>query len=196
MKPRKCANPECRTEFTPAFSTTQKVCKWQCGLAIKDANHDKARKAIASQERAEHRQARERIKPRSKWLKEAEAAVNKYVRLRDAHLGCVSCDKPATWQGQWHASHLRSVGASSATRYHLWNIHKSCSVCNTHLSANLSEYLPRVRAKIGDAKVDWLYAQNQPATYTIEYLKRLKTIFTKKARRLEKRLLADGWQRN
>lgn len=188
MKSRKCANPACRSEFTPAFSTTQKVCKWQCGLAIKDQNHDKARKAIASQERVEHREAKERVKTRAKWLKEAEAAVNKYVRLRDAHLGCVSCDKPATWQGQWHCSHLRSVGASSATRFNLWNMNKSCSMCNLHLSGNLVEYVPRLRAKIGDAKVDWLYTQNQPVTYTIGYLKRFKAVFTKKARILERRL--------
>ncbi len=131
---------------------------------------------------------KERVKTRAKWLKEAEAAVNKYVRLRDAHLGCVSCDKPATWQGQWHCSHLRSVGASSATRFNLWNMNKSCSMCNLHLSGNLVEYVPRLRAKIGDAKVDWLYSQNQPVTHTIEYLKRLKAIFTKKARILERRL--------
>lgn len=185
-RPKKCKNPACGQKFTPQ-RMGQAVCGYQCGLAIKDVNQEKAKKAIAHEGRKAHKEAKERVKPRQKWLKEAEAAVNKYVRLRDAHLGCVSCDKPATWSGQWHASHLRSVGASSATRYNLWNIHKSCSVCNTHLSANLSEYLPRVREKIGDAKVDWLYTQNQAVTYSIEYLKRLKSVFTKKAKRLERK---------
>ena len=184
-KNKKCRS--CNAKFTP-FKPMQVACSVACALSMASTQKDKARKAIASQARVDHREAKERIKPRSKWLKEAEAAVNKYVRLRDAHLGCVSCDKPATWQGQWHASHLRSVGASSATRFNLWNIHKSCSVCNTHLSANLSEYLPRLREKIGDAKVDWLYTQNQPVTYSIDYLKRLKKIFTKKARKAEKRI--------
>lgn len=187
MKPKKCKNPACSESFVPTFNSTQKVCSWSCGLAIKDVNADKASKAIKTQERAEHRVAKEKVKPKAKWLKEAEQAVNKYVRIRDAHLGCVSCDKPSTWQGQWHASHLRSVSSASSIRFNLWNIHKACSVCNVHLSANLSEYLPRVRQKIGDAKVDWLYTQNQPASYSIEYLKRLKAIFTRRCRIIERR---------
>lgn len=184
MKAKRCKS--CREPFTPS-RPLQSACGVQCAIALTSVAKEKARKAKEARERAEHRVAKEKVKPKAKWLKEAEQAVNKYVRLRDAHLGCVSCDKPATWQGQWHASHLRSVGASSATRYHLWNIHKSCSVCNTHLSANLSEYLPRLRARIGDAKVEWLYTQNQPASYSIEYLKRLKTIFNKRCRMLERR---------
>jgi len=113
-------------------------------------------------------------------MREAQAIINRYVRLRDKDLGCISCDKPAAWQGQWHASHFRSVGASSATRFNLWNIHKSCSICNNWKSGNLSEYEPRLRAKIGDEKVDWLRTQNQRAEYSIEYLKRLIKIFKRK----------------
>jgi hypothetical protein len=184
---KRCKNKDCRAEFTPA-RPLQSACSIACAISLTNASKERARSEKARKERIEHRQAKERIKPRSKWLKEAEAVVNRYVRLRDAHLGCVSCDRPASWSGQWHASHLRSVGASSATRFHLWNIHKSCSICNTHLSANLSEYLPRLRARIGDAKVDWLYQQNQPVTYSIEYVARLKKIFAKRCRMLEKRL--------
>lgn len=184
MKAKKCKS--CREPFTPS-RPLQSACGVQCAIALTSAAKEKARKDKEAVERKEHRVAKERVKPRQKWLKEAEQAVNKYVRLRDAHLGCVSCDKPATWQGQWHASHLRSVGSSSAVRFNLWNINKSCSVCNSHLSGNLTEYLPRLRQKIGDAKVDWLYAQNQPASYSIEYLKRLKTIFNKRCRMLERR---------
>lgn len=184
MKPKKCKS--CREPFTPS-RPLQSACSVPCAIALTNAARVKKLKSDAAETRKEWKAIKESVKPRAKWLKEAEQAVNKYVRLRDAHLGCVSCDKPSTWQGQWHASHLRSVGASSATRYHLWNIHKSCSVCNTHLSANLSEYLPRLRARIGDAKVEWLYQQNQAASYSVEYLKRLKTIFNKRCRVLERR---------
>lgn len=184
MKAKRCKS--CRAEFIPS-RPLQSACGVPCAIALTNAGKEKARKAKEAKERAEHRQAKEKVKPKAKWLKEAEQAVNKYVRLRDAHLGCVSCDKPSTWQGQWHASHLRSVSSASAIRFNLWNIHKACSVCNVHLSANLSEYLPRVRQKIGDAKVDWIYTQNQPASYSIEYLKRLKAIFTRRCRIIERR---------
>lgn len=148
---------------------------------------DRKRKAEAKVERARTRQRKEAIKPRQRWLAECQAIANKIVRLRDAHLGCCSCDRPASWNGQWHASHLRSVGAASAVRFHLWNIHKGCSICNNHLSGNLAEYLPRIRARIGDDKVDWLYTQNHRVTYDVEYLKRFKAVMGKRLRRMEKR---------
>ena len=192
MKSRKCANPECRAEFVPAFSTTQKVCKWQCGLAIKDQNHDKARKAIASQERVEHRVAKEKVKTRSKWLSETQAVINRYVRLRDYHLGCISCEKPASWPGQWHCSHFRSVGAAPHLRFNLWNMNRSCSICNNHLSGNIGAYKPALIEKIGQDKVDWLESNHARAGHDIEYLKRLKRIFSKKCRILEGRLSCNA----
>lgn len=186
-KPRMKTCKICKTEFSPRNSL-QKACSVPCAMEVVKADKAKEHRAIQKKERAETLDMRRKLKTKSEWLRDCQSIVNKYVRLRDAHLGCVSCDKGPDWQGQWHASHLRSVGSSSATRFHLWNIHKSCSVCNLWLSANLSEYLPRVRAKIGDAKVDWLYQQNEPAKFTIEYLKRLKQVMSKKVRRLEKRL--------
>jgi hypothetical protein len=133
------------------------------------------------------REKLEKLKTRTQWASEAQKEVNRYVRLRDVHLGCVSCDKPANWDGQWHASHFRSVGAASAVRFNLWNIHKSCSVCNNWKSGNLSDFEPRLREKIGNQKVDWLRTQNKRAHYSIEYLKRLKYVMKKKANRQEAR---------
>lgn len=147
----------------------------------------KEARADAKVERAETRRRKEAIKPRAKWLAECQAIVNKIVRLRDAGLGCCSCDRGPEWDGQWHASHLRSVGAASAVRFHLWNIHKGCSICNNHLSGNLSEYLPRVRARIGDDKVDWIYTQNQVTAYDVAYLKRFKAVMGKRLKRMEAR---------
>jgi hypothetical protein len=147
--------------------------------------HAKRVLMAAKVDKALTRQKRESLKSKAHHAKDAQTAVNKYVRLRDAHLGCVSCDKPASWDGQWHASHFRSVGAATSVRFHLWNIHKSCSVCNSWKSGNLSEYEPRLREKIGPEKVDWLRTQNHLSAYSGEYLKRLKAIFTKRAKRFK-----------
>jgi len=144
-------------------------------------------KVAKKKDAQETRARRMALKSRAEHAREAQAAINRYCRLRDAACGCVSCDKPASWDGQWHGSHFRSVGAASAVRFNLWNIHKACSICNNWKSGNLSEYEPRLRARIGDEKVDWLRTQNQHVHYSVEYLQRLKRIFTKKANRLEKR---------
>lgn len=138
------------------------------------------------------RKAKEAMKTLPQLAKEAEYYVNRYVRLRDHNKGCVSCDKPASWPGQWHASHFRSVGAAPGLRYHLWNIHKACSICNNHKSGNLLEYLPRLRALIGGDRVDWLLSQNAPVKRTREYLERIKAVFAKKCRRAEKRIASSS----
>lgn len=177
MRLSKCS--VCRQPFQKR-SLMHRTCSPEC--AIEQVKLDKAKKA-----RKEHKEAKAKARSRRDWLKLAEGVMNQYVRLRDSKLGCVSCDKPSTWQGQWHCSHFRSVGAASAIRYNLWNMHKSCSVCNKWLSGNVSEYEPRLRAKIGDEKVDWLKSQNQPVTYSIEYLQRLIKVFKKKIKRLSSR---------
>lgn len=186
-RPKRCQNDDCGQEFVPRFSSMQKVCSPACALATKDKYQAPARKAIADRQRKELRASQERIKSRSEYLREAQAVINRYVRLRDAHLGCVSCDKPDTWGGQWHCSHFRSVGAAPQLRFNLWNMNKSCSACNNHLSGNLMEYRPRLIKKIGQRKVDLLESDNAIARHDISYLKRLKAVFSKKIRRLEAR---------
>lgn len=185
MKPRKCANPECRKEFTPAFSTTQKVCKWQCGLAIKDANHDKARKAIASQERAEHRQAKEKVKTKGEHAKEAQAAFNAWIRMRDQGLPCISCGTTA--DVQFAAGHYRTVGSCPELRFEPFNVHLQCNRnCNMAKSGSILEYRIELIKRIGQDKVDWLEGPHEPKHYTIEDLKAIKAHYRAKVREMKK----------
>lgn len=184
---RKCRNTDCRTEYL-AVRPMQSVCGPRCAVAMAIATRKKNEAKKAKQERAEIRQQKERLKTRSDYMREAQVVINRYVRLRDARMGCVSCDKTASWQGQWHASHFRSVGAASQLRFNLWNIHKSCSVCNNHKSGNIMHYRPALIEKIGADRVAWLESANHKAEYDIEYLKRLKRVFSKKCRRLEAKL--------
>jgi hypothetical protein len=169
-----CNSPACRVE-----------------LAIRAEAKSQAKQAKAARMRLKDelqsdRDRKKALRTLNEECKLTEAVMNKYVRLRDRHLGCVSCDKPTSWHGQWHASHFRSVKAASAVRFNLWNIHKSCSVCNNFDSGNISNYEPRLREKIGDEKVEWLKTQNQTSDYTFEYLARMRKIFSRKIRRIEK----------
>ena len=170
----------CGKEFEPVFNTFQAVCGRRCAGQVGKIKRKAQARTL--------RDRKEAMKSVRELAFEAQVVVNRYVRLRDHAQGCISCDKPATWQGQWHASHLRSRGAAPQLRFHLWGIHKSCSICNNHKSGNIIDYLPRLVAKIGQDKVDWLYAQNRVVRYERAYLKRLKAVFAKKCRRLEKRI--------
>ena len=177
----------CTTRFLPS-RPLQVACCPDCAQTLARRNREKAEKRAAKIERQKTRAALEALKSRADWLREAQAAVNRYVRLRDREKGCISCDRPATWDGQWHASHFRSVGAASAVRFNLWNIHKACSVCNHHLSGNLAAYRPRLVALIGQKRVDWLDSQNQVVRHDIEYLKKIKKVFSKRANRIARML--------
>jgi hypothetical protein len=184
-KPKVCK--VCKTKFTPARSMAV-VCSPLCALEHSRAQSAKKAATAAAKDRKETRVKLEKLKSPKQWADEAQVVVNKYVRLRDRDLGCVSCDKPPSWQGQWHASHFRSRGAASAIRFHLWNIHKSCSICNNWKSGNLSEYEPRLVDRIGAEKVQWLREQNAVTSFSVEYSQRLKKVFAKKIKRLEGRL--------
>ncbi|MBJ2182225.1 recombination protein NinG [Pseudomonas veronii] len=184
-KPKTCKNPACRASFVPQ-RLGQAVCSPKCGLAIKDVNQTKARKALADVGRKELRAAKERVKPKGQYMREAQAAFNSWVRLRDAALGCVSCDKPATWAGQWHASHFRSVGSSPEHRFNPLNVHRACSVCNNHLSGNILGYQPELIRRIGLEAVETLLGPSEPKRYTIEDLKAITAEYRAKTKELKK----------
>ena len=140
-------------------------------------------------ERKLRREARERLKTRRDWLKEAQAAVNRYVRLRDADKPCISC---GTFKAaQWDAGHYMSAGGHPATRLDPRNIHRQCSACNSHKSGNLLMYRLGLIERVGIEVVEWLEGPHEPAKWTIEQLKQVKAEYTAKARELE-RVVNDG----
>ncbi|NMZ09288.1 recombination protein NinG [Pseudomonas proteolytica] len=187
--PRRKRCPECRVMFTKTRES-QAVCgEIECAIAHGQSEKGRAiaGKALAEVGRRDIKVRKEKLKSRADHAKEAQAVINRYVRLRDAHLGCISCDKPARWGGQWHCSHFRSVGAAAHLRFNLWNMNKSCSQCNSHLSGNIMVYRPRLVQKIGAEKVAWLECNQDLNRHEIPYLKRLKAVFAKKVKRLEQR---------
>ena len=183
IKPKVCRH--CKAAYQP-MSSTAKACSVPCALALAGETRAKAEKVAALADRKDTRAKLEAIKSRSQWAREAQAVANRYARVRDRDDGCISCSKPSTWPGQWHGSHFRSVGAASAVRFNLWNIHKACSVCNNYLSGNVGAYAPRLVEKIGQSRVDWLLAQNQVTKHSIEFLKKYKRVIGKRVKRMEK----------
>lgn len=147
----------------------------------------KANNAIKDKQKADRRKIREdkeRLRPRSWYLKEAQKWFNKFIRMRDAGQPCISCEKPDNGQHQRHASHYRSVGACSSMRYDENNVHSSCSVCNAWLSGNIGEYTPRLIVKIGQSEYERIkYAPNIYA-WSIDELKEITKEYKKKCKSL------------
>ena len=175
----------CPTEFEPA-RPLQRVCSMNC--AIEWNRRKDAKKATKAFNR-ETKRRRLEAKTLAQWKSELQVIVNRYVRLRDATEGCISCDKGPAWDGQWHCSHYHPTSTSSAVRFNLWNMHKGCSRCNAHLSGNIGAYTPRLIEKIGQRKFDWLELHHNDITkYDIEWIKRAIIVARKGVRRLERRM--------
>jgi hypothetical protein len=181
LKPKRCRI--CARDFTP-ISSMSKVCSVPCSLQFA---RDVARKKADREARAERkatREAKERLKTRADHLRELQQVFNTFVRLRDAAQPCISCDRPATWGGQWHASHFRSVGAAPEIRFDPLNVHKACSICNNHLSGNIAGYRPRLIQKIGLDKVEWLEGHHESPKYTIDQINEMKRLYREKCKQL------------
>lgn len=153
----------------------------------------------------EFRERKAAIKPASKILAEAQAAFNRYIRIRDYKEPCISCGKPKElveseqgWKvgGCWDAGHFMTRGAKGQLRFVLLNVHKQCKSCNagggrfSHKAATVdANYRVNLIKKIGLEKVEWLENNNDLDTRKkdIEYLNRIKRIFNKKYRLYLKR---------
>jgi hypothetical protein len=173
IKQKKCK--VCGTMFTP-FQTTQMVCSIPCAIT-----HGKATQA--KKVRQEIRQDREALKTRQDWTYEAQKLFNKYIRMRDKNEPCISCGRHH--QGQYHAGHFRTTAAAPQLRFHEDNVHKQCSVCNNHLSANLLEYRKRLIQKIGADRVEQLENDSTIKRWTIEELQEIKRIYKNKCKELD-----------
>lgn len=183
-KLKTCRNRECAEKFIPR-RPLQVACCPGCAIIVGRDRVKAGEESVRKLDRAITRQKLEAIKPRSKWFAEVQAACNAVVRERDCDDGCISCDKPASWDGQWHASHYLSVGAHPETRFDLSNIHKSCSVCNNYLSGNIRAYRPRLIDKIGMESVEWLEGPHMAKKYTIDDLRLMKAVFQKMLKSLQ-----------
>lgn len=180
-KPKKCK--VCSDTFQPTRMIQPTCAKFECQVAYAQQAAEKSAQKRKAKESKALREAKERIKTRSQWLKEVQVECNRYCRLRDKDLPCISCGR--FHGGQYHAGHYLSVGSRPELRFEVSNIHKQCAPCNNHLSGNIALYRIALVKKIGLDKVEWLEGHHEPKKYTIDELKALKAEFKRKCKELE-----------
>jgi len=175
MQPgRVCNSPECQTTF--ALETIEKQRKQRA----------KAERIAEVADRKTVKAKLARLRP-GYLASKAQDAINAYVRVRDHEHGCISCDKPATWDGQWHAGHLIPRGRSSFLRFDLRNINKQCSVCNHREGGMVAEHERGIVERYGQERLDFLKSAPRSRRYDDEYLIRLAALFRRKTRIMKKR---------
>lgn len=198
-KPTRRTCKVCKEKFTATFANV-----WWCcpahgaiyALELRAKEKIKAEaKRIREQKEAEKEgrkrraERREALKTKSQWRVEAQAAFNKYVRLRDEGLPCISCGRlpEQKYGGSMDCGHYRSRGAASHLAFNLHNTAGQCVFCNRNMSGAQKAFELGLIDRIGADKVEALNNENSNRKFDIPYLQRIKSIFTRKARALEKR---------
>lgn len=185
----------CKTRFE-ASRPFQTWCSTACGTVQASQKLAKWHAKKAAAERKETREKLERLKPRKDWLAEAKVAVQRWRRLEEISKGsgCISCGRSQEevqqaegWKrgGAWDGGHFLSKGAYPELALEPRNIWLQCKSCNAgagkypHKARTVSQaFEANLRAREGDALVDWLKGPHEPAKWTIEELKAM----TKEAR--------------
>ncbi|EBW5739234.1 recombination protein NinG, partial [Salmonella enterica subsp. enterica serovar Hadar] len=122
---RRCKNEECREWFFPQFQNQQWCCV-DCGTKLalerRSKEREKAEKAAEKKRRREEQRQKDKLKirklalkPRSYWIKQAQQAVNAFIRERDRDLPCISCGTLTS--AQWDAGHYRTTAAAPQLRF-------------------------------------------------------------------------------
>lgn len=170
-------------------------CAWNHHNKLRDksakrlmAAEKKRKREITKANAAEKRAFYDKDRPHQ--LKVTEKICNKYIRIRDKGLPCISCGKNMV-NGSWvggasiHAGHYKSVKAFPELRYNEFNINSQCSGCNKEGSGNAIGYRLGLIAKIGEDKVVMIESYVPLKNYTIPNLKTIQRWFKRKTKRLE-----------
>ena len=177
----RCLN--CKEKFVQ-YQFNNKFCKEldcqvQKGLYLVDKKQQQKLKEINK----DVRERKEKLKTTSDYLKELQVVFNKWVRLRDKGLNCISCNKPAKKE---NAGHYRSVGSSPNLRFEPLNVHLQCEYCNTYQHGNLIPYRQNLIKKIGIDLVEWLETEHEPKHYSKHELIIMKEEYKEKIKQLNK----------
>jgi len=173
----------CKNKFTPVRQLQPTCEKFDCMVEYSNKHLAKQKKEKTKESNKRKKEFYENHKPT--LLKKAEYEVNKYVRLRDHTLPCISC---GTFEAKWDAGHYMSAGGHAQLRFYTLNIHKQCFTCNRMKSANLVPYRANLIEKIGQAKVDEIESDKSIRRYEVDYLTKLIRVMKRKNKIMEKRI--------
>ena len=175
---RKCT--ECKSEYTPKYNSTEKVCSFKCAITH-------GRKLQKKDQKAKDKEFKTKVRAndRSWHVKTLQTVFNKFIRLRDHGGLCISCQ---TIPKKKNAGHYKSTGASPELRFSELNVNLQCEHCNSFKSGAVDKYRPNLVNKIGLANVEWLEGPHEPKKYTIQELQDMIKDYRAKVKTLENNL--------
>ncbi len=133
------------------YKPLQEVCGPFCAIKL-------VRSRTEAKEKKEWKKVKKVWKDKLKTLgqheQEARKVFQKFIRLRDNDLACISCG--SVHSKQWDASHYYEAGVYSALIFDETNVHKACVTCNRWHSGNLLNYRNGLIERFGIGYVELL----------------------------------------
>jgi hypothetical protein len=170
----RCKN--CKEKFEPIRFNHKFCLKDECIKAFVE-------EVKTNQWKTTKKRMKEDLKTLQDWLKEAQTIFNKYIRLRDMGLVCISCQQPPKKR---NCGHYFSSGGHSNVRFDEDNCHLQCEHCNTYLSGNLLNYQIGIQKRIGAQKLLELQERaHLTKKWTIDELKEIIKTYKTKVRSLQ-----------
>ena len=144
----------------------------------------KAKKQTEVKKRKDKAEAKESLKSISAVIKDIKPIFQKFIRLRDKDLPCISC---GSFDGLPQGGHFKKAEIYSGVIFDERNCHKQCQKCNVYLGGNEANYRVNLVKRFSESFVSELedfanetrnYKYTKEELYAIKkkYLKKIKNI--------------------
>lgn len=166
----RCKN--CKEKFEPIRFNHKYCLKDECIRAFVAETKEKMWKQTKVRMKNE-------LKTTSDWMKEAQKVFNQYIRLRDKHRPCVSCESKLG--SKYDAGHYFSSGGHKAVTFDEDNVHGQCVACNQYKHGNLLNYQIGIEKRIGADRLLQLHEKAyQVRKYSADELQEIIKIYKQK----------------
>lgn len=160
-------------------------CNDLCAAQYSRKQIPRERKREAKRKKREYRKNDIRVR-REAAIKE----FNRYIRLRDANLPCISCGAlPGTFK--LTAGHYITAGSCSALRFDEQNVHGQCWWnCNRNKSGNIVKYREGIIKRFGELEgnrmLEYLEGPQPTINITVDWYREIEKTYKAKCEELEK----------
>tara|TARA_R110000772_G_C13310212_1_gene439950 strand:- start:2720 stop:3271 length:552 start_codon:yes stop_codon:yes gene_type:complete len=136
MKPKikTCKNKDCTNKFEQ-FNSLISWCSSKCGYEL---SQQRLKDKESKEWKVRKKHGREQLKTLGQYEMDAKKSYQKWVRLRDKDLACISCNEFV--KDLWDGGHYFKAELFSGLIFDERNCHKQCRKCNRYDGGNEIQY--------------------------------------------------------
>lgn len=138
-------------------------------------------KVKAKNWKEEKSKLKESVKTLSQYEAEAKKSFQKWIRLRDENLPCISCGTFTA--DEWHGSHYFDANRYSGLIFDERNVNRACKQCNVFFHGNIAGYRKGLILRYGFEFVEQLENESDSKRnykYTKDELIKIKSKYDTK----------------